>query len=107
MKNNASYHILIKTHHSPIESIAMTRYLAYKYTIFNMEGNKLPMIASNSIHNHLWLKQGWHKDVKSLLNHWGIEEEVTLHNIKTRIASVLQKNVVNIVNFVGCVKIAG
>ena len=78
MKNNASYHILIKTHHSPIESIAMTRYLAYKYTIFNMEGNKLPMIASNSIQNHLLLKWGWHKDAKPWLNCWGINEEVIL-----------------------------
>jgi hypothetical protein len=28
----------------------------------------------------MWLKWGWHKDVKSWLNHWGIKEEVTLQN---------------------------
>jgi hypothetical protein len=26
------------------------------------------------------LKGGWNKDVKSSLNHWGIKEDVTLHN---------------------------
>ena len=35
-------------------------------------------------------KWDWHKDAKNWLNHWGIEEEVTLQNIdniKTTITS--------------------
>jgi hypothetical protein len=45
-----------------------------------MEDKRLPKVASNSIQNNLQLKRGWHKDVKSWLNHWGIEEDVTLQN---------------------------
>jgi hypothetical protein len=41
-----------------------------------MEDKRIPNIALNSSQNHLQLKQGWHKDDKSLLNHWGIKEEV-------------------------------
>jgi hypothetical protein len=52
----------------------------YKNKINNMEDKRLPKIASNSSQNHLQLKQGWHKDAKSWLNHWGIKEEVTLQN---------------------------
>jgi hypothetical protein len=44
---------------------------------------RLPKIDSNSSQSHLWLKRGWHKDAKSWLNHWRIEEEVTLQNIDT------------------------
>jgi hypothetical protein len=43
-----------------------------------MEDKRLPKIASNSSQNHLRLKQGWHKDAKSWLNHWGIKEEIIL-----------------------------
>jgi hypothetical protein len=55
-----------------------------------MEGMRLPKIASNTIQNHLQLKRGWHKDVKSWINHWGIKEEVILQN-KDNI-----KNIINI-----------
>jgi hypothetical protein len=80
IKGNTPYPILlIEVSLSPIESMAMTRYLMYKNKINNMEDKRLPKIASNSSQNHLQLKQGWHKDAKSWLNHWGIKEEVTLH----------------------------
>jgi hypothetical protein len=61
----------------------MTRYLMYKHKTTNMKDKRLPKIASNSSQSHLQLKRGWHKDVKSWLNHWRIEEEVTLQNIDT------------------------
>jgi hypothetical protein len=56
----------------------MTRYLMYKNKLNNMEDKMLPKIASNSSQNHL--KQGWHKDSQSWLNHWGIKEEIILQN---------------------------
>jgi hypothetical protein len=37
---------------SPIESIAMIRYLTYKNKINNMDDKRLPKIASNSSQNH-------------------------------------------------------
>jgi len=40
-----------------------------------MDDKRLPKIASNSSQNHQQLKQRWHKDVKSWLNHWGMQEE--------------------------------
>jgi hypothetical protein len=45
-----------------------------------MDDKRLPKIASNSSQNHQRLKQGWHNDAKSWLNHWGIKEEVILQN---------------------------
>jgi hypothetical protein len=62
----------------------------YKNKINNMEDKRLPKIASSSNQNRLQLKQGWHKDAKSWLNHWGIKEDVTLqnnNNIKNTITS--------------------
>jgi hypothetical protein len=48
-------------------------------------------IVSNSNQNH----KGWHKDVKSWLNHWGIQEEVIMeiiNNIRNIITSKLKEN---------------
>jgi hypothetical protein len=50
--------LLIEASLSPIESMAMTRYLMYKNKLNNMEDKRLPKIASNSSQNHLRLKQG-------------------------------------------------
>jgi hypothetical protein len=58
----------------------MIRYLTYKNKINNMDDKRLPKIASNSSQNHQRLKWGWHKDVKSWLNHWGIQEEAIMQN---------------------------
>ena len=63
---------------SHIENMAMTRYLMYKHKVLNMENKRLPVIASKSSQNHMWLNQGWHNDVNSCLNHWRIEEEFTM-----------------------------
>lgn len=55
-----------------------------------MNNNELLVTASRSSQNHMWLERGWHKDAKYWLNHWRIEEEVTLqniNNIKTTITS--------------------
>jgi hypothetical protein len=59
----------------------MIRYLTYKNKINNMDDKRLPKIASNSSQNHQRLKRGWHKDAKSWLNHWGIQEEAIMYNI--------------------------
>jgi hypothetical protein len=94
IKGNTPYHILLtKEIISPIERIAMTRYLMYKNNLNNMEDKRLPKIASNFIQNHIQLKRGWHKDAQSWLNHWGIKEEVILQNkdnIKNIITSKLK-----------------
>jgi hypothetical protein len=82
IKGNTPYPILlIEASLSPIESIAMIRYLTYKNKINNMDDKRLPKIASNSSQNHQRLKRGWHKDAKSWLNHWGIQEEAIMQNI--------------------------
>ena len=85
--------LLIEVGLSPIESLAMTRLLLYKHKInnmgdhrlpkiaFNSIQNHLPKLAFNSIQNHLRLKQGWYKDTRAWLNHWEIDETVTLKNI--------------------------
>ena len=75
--------ILIETILSPIESMAMTRYLMYKNKLNNMEDKRLPKIALKSSHNHHQLKRGWHKDTPSWLNYWGIMEETILLNKDT------------------------
>jgi hypothetical protein len=81
IKGNTPYPILLtEASLSPIESMTMTRYLMYKNKLNNMEDKRLPKIASNSSQNHLQLKQGWHKDAQSWLNHWGIKEEIILQN---------------------------
>jgi hypothetical protein len=43
-----------------------------------MDNKILHKIASNSSQNDQRLKQGWHNDAKSWLNHWGIKEEVII-----------------------------
>jgi hypothetical protein len=53
-----------------------------------MEDKRLPKIASKSSHNHHRLKRGWHKDVRSWLNYWGIMEETILQKKYT-----IKKNV--------------
>ena len=55
-----------------------------------MESKRFPKIASNSSQNHLQLKQGWHNDAMSWLDHWEIKEEIILgnnDNIKNTITS--------------------
>ena len=52
----------------------ITRYLIYKKKLYNMDANGFPKIASNFSQNlQLRLKWGWHKDVESWLDHWGIK----------------------------------
>jgi hypothetical protein len=81
IKGNMPYPILlIETSLSPIESMAMTRYLVYKNELNNMEDKRLPKIASKSSHNHHRPKGGWHKNARSWLNCWGIMEETILQN---------------------------
>jgi hypothetical protein len=75
--------LLLETNLSPIESMAMTRYLMYKNKLNNMEDKRLPKIASKSSHNHHRLKRGWHKDARSWLNYWGIMEDTILQNKDT------------------------
>jgi len=82
IKSNTSYPILlIEVCLSPIESLAMTRLLLYKNKLNNIGDHRLPMLALNSNQNHLRLKQGWYKDMRSWLNHWEINENVALQNI--------------------------
>ena len=45
-----------------------------------MDNKRIHKIASDSSQNHEWLKQGWHNDAKSWINHWGIKEEVIPQN---------------------------
>jgi hypothetical protein len=81
IKGNTPYPILLlETSLSPIESMAMTRFLIYKNKLNNMEDMRLPKIASNSSHNHHQIKRGWHKDARSWLNYWGIMEDTILQN---------------------------
>jgi hypothetical protein len=95
IKGNTPYPILlVETSLSPIESMAMTRYLKYKNKLNNMEDNRLLKIASKSIHNHHRLKRGWHKDAWSWLNYRGIMEETNLQNkdtIKKTLNQTLRK----------------
>ena len=46
-----------------------------------MGDHRLPKLAFNSIQNHLRLKRGWYKDTRAWLDHWEIDENVTLQNI--------------------------
>ena len=60
IKSNTPYPILlIEMGLSPIERIAMTRYLIYKHKINNMGNDILPKIALNSSQNQLRLKRCW------------------------------------------------
>ena len=73
--------ILIETGLSPINNIAMTRYLIYKHTISYMKNKRIPMIASNSSQSHPRFSQACNKDTKYSLNDCGIEKDVTLQNV--------------------------
>ena len=53
----------------------------YKGMTTNMKYKRLPGIVSNSNQSHIWLKNGWHKDVMSRLNHGRIKGGITLHDI--------------------------
>lgn len=57
-----------------------------------MEPKRLPKISSNYIQNpHLRLKNDWHKDAESWLNHWGIKEE-TIMGRKDNVKDVISFN---------------
>ena len=63
IKNNMPYHILLlKSWLSPIESMAIIRYLIYKHKLNKIEDRRVPKIALKSNQNHLRLKRGWIKD---------------------------------------------
>ena len=89
IKGNTPYPVLlVETSLSPLESMAMTRYLMYKNKLNNMEDKRPPKIASKSSHNHHQLKRGWHKDARSWINYWGIMEDTILkNNILLKISS--------------------
>ncbi len=92
IKRNTPYPIfLIEVGLSPIESVAMFRYMMYNKKLHNMESKRLPKIASNFSQNpHLCLKRGWHMDAQSWLNLWGIEKEIIMgrkDNMKDTITS--------------------
>ena len=53
----------------------------YKHKLNNMGNKRLPKIALNSSQNQLRLKRCWCKDTMAWLNHWGIDENDSLHNI--------------------------
>ena len=59
----------------------MTKLLLYKHKTNNMGDHRLPKLALNSIQNHLRIKRGWYKDTRASLNHWEMDETVTLQNI--------------------------
>ena len=61
--------------------MAMTRNLMYKFMISNMGDQILPKITLQSSEDNLQLKRVWHKDTMTWLNHWWIDENVTLQNI--------------------------
>ena len=82
IKSNTPYPILfIEVGLSPIESMAMTRYMMYKLKRNNMGNERLPKFALNSSQNQLQLKLVWCKDTMAWLNHWGINENDILQNI--------------------------
>jgi len=81
IKGNTSYHMLLtEASLSPIERTTIIMYLMYKRNINNMDDKMLPKINSNSNQNHQRLNRGWHKDVKSWLNIWGIQEDGIMQN---------------------------
>ena len=72
IKSNTPYPILlIKAGLSPIESLAMIRFLLYKHKLNNIDDHRLPKLALNSSQNHLRLKQGSYKDTKALVKPLG------------------------------------
>jgi hypothetical protein len=70
IKRNTSHPILlIEPSLSPIENISMTGYLIYENKITNMGYKMLHNIDPNSSQNHPHLKQAWHNDVNSRIDH--------------------------------------
>ena len=70
IKGNTTYPVLlIEPSLSPIENISMTGYPIYENKITNMEYKMLHNIDPNSSQNHPHLKQAWHNDVKSRIDH--------------------------------------
>jgi hypothetical protein len=60
-----------------------------------VDHKRLPKISLKYSQNHQRLSQGCHKDGKSWINHWGIQEEVIMHNIvniKNLITSKFKEN---------------
>lgn len=83
IKSNTPYPILlIEVELSPIERMAVTKFLMYKHKINNMGDKRLLKITLKSSQNHLPLKKGWGKHVSISLNHCGVDESDTLQNIK-------------------------
>jgi hypothetical protein len=66
----------------------------YKNKINNMDNKRLPKNASDSSQNHQRLKQVWHNDAKSWLNHWGIKEIVlqNTNDIKNIVQAKVKEN---------------
>ena len=86
IKSNMPYPIiLLEADLSPIERMAMIRYLMYNHTLNNLGDHQLPTIALNSSQNQLRLKRGWLKDATNWLNYWGIDKTATLQNINKNI----------------------
>jgi hypothetical protein len=69
----------------------MIRYVTYKNKINNIDQKRLPNFSSNSSQNNQRLKKGWRKDVKSRLNHFGIQEEATMLNISNITNTITSK----------------
>ena len=70
IKGNTSYPVLlIEPSLSPIENISMTRHPIYENKITNMEYKMLHNIDPNSSQNHPHLRQAWHNDVNSRIDH--------------------------------------
>ena len=66
IKSNTPYPILlIEAGLSPIEILAMIRFLLYKHKLNNIDDHRLPKLALNSNQNHLRLNRGWHKDTRA------------------------------------------
>ena len=53
--------LIIEVGLSPIESLAMIRFLLYKHKLNNIDDHRLPKLALNFGQNHLSLNWGWHK----------------------------------------------
>ena len=84
IKSNTPYPILlIEAGLSPIESLAMNRFLMYKHKLNNIDDHRLPKLALNSSQNHLRLNRGWHKDTRAWLNYWEINENDALQTQRT------------------------
>ena len=70
IKSNTPYPILLlEAGLSPIESMAMSKYLMYKHKLDNIGDHRLPKLALKSSQTHLRLKHGWLKDATKWLNY--------------------------------------